>query len=324
MAEVPLGDLSEEQYRQLRSLPAAELERRLDMVRRYFIAMVGLRFDGQPVVPEVSFPAREGRGGPSEPTLPGHLVRLEGPVPGGAARFTFSAAPIFNLISLRIHRPGHPPVAEVFDPLRESTPVALADTAMEATRSSEPWAVVGQYGRLGFVHILPRGLDHILFVLGLFLLSPSLNALVWQVTAFTISHTATLALSMFGVIRLSPSVVEPLIALSIAYVAVENVLTARLGPWRMVVVFTFGLLHGLGFAGVLGGVGLPPGGFVAALVGFNLGVELGQFAVLGIAFGTVGWWRARPWYRPCVTVPASTFIALVGAYWAIARLASGP
>src|SRR5262249_58079568 len=112
-----------------------------------------------------------------------------------------------------------------------------------------------RYVRLGFRHILPDGLDHILFVLGLFLLSPRLRPLLVQVSAFTVAHTATLALSTLGLVRLPPAVVEPLIALSIAYVAIENTVVRELRPWRIALVFGFGLLHGLGLAGALGALG---------------------------------------------------------------------
>ena len=128
-----------------------------------------------------------------------------------------------------------------------------------------------QYLWLGYTHILPQGLDHILFVIGLFLLSPRLKTLLLQVTAFTIAHSITLGLSMYGIVSLPPRVVEPLIALSIAYVAIENLLTRELKPWRVALVFTFGLLHGLGFAGVLRELGLPRAEFLTALLTFNAG-----------------------------------------------------
>ena len=166
---------------------------------------------------------------------------------------------------------------------------------------------------------MPDGLDHILFILGLFLLSARLGPLLWQVTAFTLAHAVTLTLAAYGVIRLSSSVVEPLIALSIAWVAIENLFTSELKPWRPAVVFAFGLLHGLGFAGVLGELGLPGGEFLTALVSFNAGIELGQLAVLVAAFAAVGWGRHRPWYRRRVVIPASALIALVGLWWAVER-----
>ena len=140
-------------------------------------------------------------------------------------------------------------------------------------------------------------------------------------TSFTLAHTITLALSIYGVLSLAPTIVEPLIALSIVYVGVENILTRELKPWRVVVVFLFGLLHGLGFAGVLTEIGLPRSEFLPALIAFNVGVELGQLAVIGIAFLAVGlWYRNRPWYRQRVTIPGSVLISLVGLYWFMERI----
>lgn len=183
-----------------------------------------------------------------------------------------------------------------------------------------PWATFAGYIPVGFDHILPKGLDHILFVLGLFFLSTRLGALVWQVSAFTLAHTVTLALGALGWVNISASIVEPLIAASIVYVAVENVLASGLKPWRPAVIFGFGLLHGLGFATVLGEFGLPEGQFIPALIGFNIGVELGQLAVIAIAFALVGWFRNTSWYRSLIAVPASCAIAAVGAVWVVERV----
>jgi hypothetical protein len=189
----------------------------------------------------------------------------------------------------------------------------------ESTSSNQLGAAV-QYLFLGFEHILPEGLDHILFVLGLFFLSSRFKSLLWQVTAFTVAHSVTLALSMFQVISLSPSIVEPIIALSIVYVAVENLCTTELKPWRPFVVFGFGLIHGLGFAGVLSELGLPQQQFLPALVSFNIGVELGQLSVIGLAYLLVGWFRSQTWYRSYLSMPASCGIALMASYWTIDRI----
>ena len=182
------------------------------------------------------------------------------------------------------------------------------------------WETFARYVVSGFEHIVPKGLDHILFVLGLFFFSLNLRPLLWQVTAFTLAHTATLALATLGVVSVPASVVEPLIALSIAYVGIENVLRPRLGWWRPAVVFGFGLLHGLGFASVLSDVGGGTGNFVARLIGFNVGVEIGQLAVIGAAFVLLALpFGRRRWWRPYVAVPASVAIAVVGAWWAVER-----
>ena len=194
---------------------------------------------------------------------------------------------------------------------------------LDALQPLTRFQVATQYLGLGFTHILPKGLDHILFVLGLFLLSTRLKPLLLQVTAFTAAHTLTLALAIHGVFALPPAVVEPLIALSIAYVAVENLVTTELQPWRVVLVFGFGLLHGMGFAGVLTDLGLPRAEFVTALLTFNVGVEAGQLAVVAAAFATVIGIRSRPWYRQRVVVPASVTIAGAGLFWTVERVVGG-
>ncbi|MFT5344088.1 MAG: hypothetical protein ACI9BH_003314 [Paracoccaceae bacterium] len=181
--------------------------------------------------------------------------------------------------------------------------------------------VFASYVPVGFDHIIPKGLDHILFVLGLFFLSARLGPLLWQISAFTLAHTITLGLGALGWINVPAGVVEPLIAASIVYVAVENLFVDTLHKWRTVVIFGFGLLHGLGFASVLGEVGLPAGQFFPALIGFNVGVELGQLTVIATAFLTVGlWFRNKPWYRARISVPASIIIALIGAFWFVQRV----
>lgn len=188
--------------------------------------------------------------------------------------------------------------------------------------AQQSWgSVFLDYIPVGFDHILPKGLDHILFVLGLFFLSLHLRPLIIQISLFTLAHTVTLALGALNIVQIPGSIVEPLIALSIVYVAVENIFTEGLNRWRPVIIFGFGLLHGLGFASVLGEFGLPAGQFVAALLGFNVGVEFGQLAVIALAFLAVGlWFGKRSWYRPYIAIPASALIALVGAYWFVERV----
>ena len=200
-----------------------------------------------------------------------------------------------------------------------SEPITLSGSGVE-TESRGFFSTFFRFIKIGFVHIVPKGLDHILFVLGLFLLSAKLRPLLMQVTAFTAAHTLTLGLSIYGLVSLPSEVVEPLIALSIVFVAVENVFTSKIHPWRTAVVFLFGLLHGLGFAGVLADIGLPHGRFLTTLISFNIGVELGQLAVLVTAFIVLGSFRNRGWYRQFLTIPASCLIGLVGLYWAIERV----
>lgn len=186
------------------------------------------------------------------------------------------------------------------------------------------WPVFQRYVISGFEHIVPKGLDHILFVLGLFFFSLHLRPLLFQVTAFTLAHTTTLALASLGIVSVPATIVEPLIAASIVYVAVENIVggaSGRIGWVRIAVVFCFGLLHGLGFASVLGDVGMEAGRFVTGLIAFNIGVEFGQLAVISLAFLAVGLpFGRKSWYRSAIAVPASAVIAMVGAWWTVQRV----
>jgi hypothetical protein len=172
---------------------------------------------------------------------------------------------------------------------------------------------------LGFTHIIPHGLDHILFVLGLFFFSTLLRPLLWQITAFTVAHSLTLGLSLVGFVNLPSRIVEPLIALSIAIIAIENIFFRKLKPSRWFIVFMFGLVHGLGFAGVLKDLGIPKTEFWTTLIGFNLGVELGQLTIVSLAVFLTVWFWKKNWYFKAVVVPISTAIALIGLYWAVQR-----
>ncbi|APG46926.1 Hydrogenase/urease accessory protein [Phaeobacter porticola] len=184
-----------------------------------------------------------------------------------------------------------------------------------------PREAFADYIPVGYTHILPKGLDHILFVLGLFFFSTRLRPLIWQVSAFTVAHTITLALGAMGWVHINPTIVEPLIAGSIVFIAVENIFARKLHSWRTLVIFGFGLLHGLGFASVLGEFGLPDAQFLPALLGFNVGVELGQLTVIGVAYGLLGFWFwGHPKYRGRVAIPASFTIALIGGYWCVERV----
>jgi hydrogenase/urease accessory protein HupE len=191
------------------------------------------------------------------------------------------------------------------------------------THSTEAgtWATFVSYIKQGFEHILPEGLDHILFVLGLFLLCRAWKPILIQVTTFTIAHTITLALATLGYVKVDTNIVEPIIAISIAVVALENIFRPTYGKFRLLLVFIFGLIHGLGFAQRLIDEQIPSGSVASALLGFNCGVELGQLAVIGLAIAATFWIKDEEKYRRWVVIPASTLIALAGLAWAYQRLA---
>ena len=259
---------------------------------------------------------------PPDPSLPNDpddpplgTMRLQGQMPEGLRTFRWSYGYIIDPYPLLIQAGDGEWVTSWVNGEYDSETFELA-----ALRPPTRWMVVQTYLRLGFTHILPKGLDHILFVIGIYLLSTRLRPIVAQVTTFTVAHTITLGLTIYGVLALPSRIVEPLIALSIAYVAIENLVTSELKPWRIALVFGFGLLHGMGFAGVLADLGLPRSEFLAALLSFNLGVEGGQLAVIAAMFLAIGWLRHKTWYRQAAVVPLSVLIACVGVYWTVTRV----
>lgn len=182
------------------------------------------------------------------------------------------------------------------------------------------------YIKIGVQHILPGGLDHILFVLAIFFSTRRLKPLLIQVSAFTVAHTITLGLVAAGVFAPPASIVEPLIAATIAFVAIENIFFKDMTRWRPFIVAAFGLIHGMGFAGFFGTLGLPEGQFWSALIGFNIGVEIGQLSVVALAavlFWPLGQWVSDTLYRRALVWPASGLIGFIGAYWAIERVLAG-
>jgi hydrogenase/urease accessory protein HupE len=273
-----------------------------------------LSFDGRRVTP-ANAEVTNGIGGKPNVTR----LRLRGRIPPAVSRFTISDPAITGFFVLNLHNEGQEiPVIQWVESGKGSEAFPLDRAVVPRPR----WEIVKQYLGLGYTHILPMGLDHVLFVLGIFLLAVRLRPVLWQVTAFTVAHTITLALTIYGVVSLPSSIVEPLIALSIVYVAVENVFTDKLHAWRPLVVFGFGLLHGMGFAGVLRDIGLPRSEFVPALLAFNVGVECGQLTVIFTAFLLVGLpFRNKPWYRQRIVVPLSLAIAAIALYWFVERSA---
>ena len=193
---------------------------------------------------------------------------------------------------------------------------------MEAAVEQTVWDVIALYLRQGYLHILPMGLDHILFVLALFFASTRLKPLIWQISAFTLAHTLTLGLATLGYLRLDPAIVEPIIALSIAFVAIENLVFKDMTRWRPAIVFGFGLFHGLGFAGVLAGYGLPQDQILPSLLSFNIGVEAGQLTIIGACWLILHRFADADWYPWLVRI-ASGAIALMAVGWTVERIFLG-
>lgn len=196
-----------------------------------------------------------------------------------------------------------------------------AHTINYALEKAPAGNVFWYYLKLGFTHIIPEGFDHILFVAGLCLLSRKIKTILWQATAFTLAHSITLALSMKSIIVAPSAVVEPIIALSILFIAVENLLLTELKAWRIVLVFMFGLIHGMGFASALNEIGLPRNQFFLSIFSFNVGVELGQVSIIALMFGLIiiPLGKVKD-YRKRVVFPLSILIGLIALYWTVQRI----
>lgn len=294
---------------------AAHLQTLFSSSDELFRGRLRVAFDAADVRPAISYSVVPGTGIGAAAVA---TIRLTGQIPSNARNFTWTYGWTFASYALTLrHAASQNPATQWLEGGQASRPFALTLSTPAAGRLRTAW----RYLILGFTHILPNGLDHMLFVLGIYLLSGRARSVLFQVSAFTVAHSITLGLSMYGVIAASPRIVEPLIAVSIAYVAIENICLSELKAWRVALVFAFGLLHGMGFAGALKELGLPRSEFVTALLTFNLGVEAGQLTVIAAAFALVGWSCAnRAWYRPRIVVPASALIACTAVYWTIARL----
>jgi hypothetical protein len=302
-------------YNALRALPADALRKRFEDFLPRWLVGVKLELDAARAgltLKDIAIPETRD---PASARI--STVRLAGTAAAPVRVLSWAYAKEFGSCILRIKRDGKPAIEAGWLKDGASTgPITLADMAQKTKLQQ-----FATYLKLGFVHIVPLGLDHILFVVGLYLLSPHWKPLLAQVTAFTIAHSIALALGLYGVLAVSPRIVEPLIALSIAYVAIENIVTGKLQPWRPFVVFAFGLLHGLGFAGILQEVGLPRSDYVVGLISFNIGVELAQLFVIAFAWALSGlWFSQRPWYRQRIVWPASAAIAAIGVFWTIERI----
>ena len=179
------------------------------------------------------------------------------------------------------------------------------------------------YLKLGYTHVIPLGFDHILFILTLFFLNSKLKTVVLQCSVFTLAHSLTLGLVAFGLFMPNVKIIEVIIALSILFTAVENIVTNTINPFRLLIVFAFGLVHGMGFANALLETGLPKEQFISSLLSFNFGVELGQLVVIVSAYFLVSkWFSNKVWYKERIIYPISVIIGCVAFYWTIERVLS--
>lgn len=310
-----------EEYDVLRALESEQLQLEFEPFRKNFLDAIVLKADGHPVALDIVDVWIPEPGYTKVPRI--SVIRLSAELDQRTQNLQWYYPASFGDNAVRVRQVDEDNEQwhwSEWQWLRKDAPSELF--SLEEIFTRKPVGeVILSYTVIGFEHIVPMGTDHILFIVGIFLLSTRMKPLLWQVTMFTVAHTLTLALSMKGIVSLPSNIVEPLIALSIAYVGIENIFAHSLHKSRLVLVFLFGLLHGLGFAGVLSDFGMPPNAFATALVSFNIGVELGQITVILFAYLVAGiWFRGRPWYHQRITVPGSLIISVVGLYWTYDRI----
>jgi hydrogenase/urease accessory protein HupE len=308
-------------YDELRVLQAGDLQAAFEPFKQRFTETIRLEFDQQPAPLTVTRVEIPEPGYTKVPRI--SVIYLEGELDRSVRSVTWYYPQAFgdNAVRVRqidsVNEKWHWSDWQWLRKDEASKPFSLTEVFTQQPVS----AVIKTYLLAGFEHILPKGLDHILFILGIFLFSVKLRPLLWQVTMFTVAHTITLGMSTSGIVSLPANIVEPLIALSIAYIGVENIFARSLHNSRLLLVFGFGLLHGMGFASVLQDFGMPDHAFLTALLSFNVGVELGQLAVISLAFLTVGlWFGKRSWYHHVIVTTGSATIAVVGLYWTYDRI----
>lgn len=298
-------------YQALRQATPAELEQRFRSMHSEFLASIDIK-------------------GVDEQTFATQIHSVDIPAVGDPrlprdTRITLHVPDASTSISWQWNEKLGPLIFRDVDPNGFSQYLAAGQRSdvinLEGMHSqSVPRSILG-YFFVGVEHIIPKGLDHILFVVGIFLLAPAFKPIFYQISMFTLAHTMTLAMGTIGAINLPGNIVEPLIALSISVICLENLYQRPVGSIRLLLVFSFGLLHGLGFAGVLGEVGLPRDQFFRSLIAFNIGVEVAQLVVVITCFAIAGWWfRHKSWYRTVITIPASLLIGATGLFWSLQRV----
>ncbi len=178
-----------------------------------------------------------------------------------------------------------------------------------------------QYLSIGFTHVVPYGFDHLLFILSIFFLNSNLKSKAIQCSVFTLAHCLSLGLVVSGLIFPNNNYIEPLIAFSILFISIENIIQTKVNPHRLLILFGFGLIHGMGFATALKEIGIPKDLFFTSLLSFNIGVELGQITVLlAVYFLISKWFAHKTWYKERVVYPISCLIGCVALYWTIERI----
>ena len=247
--------------------------------------------------------------GPDDDPTRTQTAQFKGKAPSAETRCRWIGNPYLKIVNLHIE--NHQ-VAGAFVEIIQD----FGDSSIYAGVPTNHIDIAIAYTVEGILHVVPAGLDHVLFIVGLFFAMSKMSHLFWQVSAFTIAHTLTLGLMSAGCSAPNwlQSMVEPCIALSIAFVAFENCFFKDMKRWRPLLVFFFGLIHGMGFASVLGDLGIPDDYFWAALLSFNIGVEIAQVLIIALLAACFYWAARKDWYHKRIVIPVSCFIGMYGLY----------
>ena len=303
-------------YDKFRALDIATLEQHIRARQDELLNKITIRSAGQPLALSIS--AVETEDNPDLLLPRTTFLAISADLPAGNDPVIVQLSPDFGSYIIRQNAEAIPEedlYADFISAGRETQPIP------RIAKLERSWGqVFVQYIVSGIEHIIPKGLDHIVFIMGLFFFSPKFRPLLMQVTVFTLAHSVTLAMATLKLVYIPASIVEALIALSIAWIGIENIVRPKIGIGRLGVIFIFGLLHGLGFAFVLDEVGLSGSAFAVSLIAFNIGVELGQLLVLAPLLVMGYFLSHRKDYRKRLEIPVSAAIALVGIYWFLERV----
>ncbi|MEM1388794.1 MAG: HupE/UreJ family protein [Pseudomonadota bacterium] len=243
-------------------------------------------------------------------------IAVTAALPDDDTRVTVGWAAAYGLLVVRQADAGEDGYSDLLLNGRTSDPF----TRTSATRQG----VLGLFAQsliAGVLHVASDGLDHILFVLVLVIGALRLIPVLVQITAFTLAHTIAQSLAALGYVTLPVALAVSVIAAILVLLSVENIVRRNPAPWRTAIAVVYGVVHGLAFASLLGGSPGGNAGLAAQLIGFNLGLELGQLLVLAVAFVVFGLWLGqKPWFRSWVAVPASALIGLLSAFWLVEGL----
>ena len=231
---------------------------------------------------------------------------------------TFSAKKIFGPLIFKnfsnIDKNTDKPQSQWLKPGNQTSNLGI----LQVKNNTTNFSILGIWN--GILEIILYGFDHILFILGLFFFSHKLKPLLIQVTTFTIAHSITLIFGGLGYITISPLIIEVIIAASIIWIGFENLFRKKIKVSRLGVIFTFGLIHGLGFASMFKPKGLEGTDYYLNLLSFNIGIELGLLITLLPLIILIPLFNRLTWYRILIAMPASIIIALFGVEMFIDRI----